>query len=282
LTVRSQVLTLSFLQNLVLKDYRKQFLMQELTYQDVRLATENGTDAYEMLADAIYKGTDTASRNETQMEDMIKVMDSFNVASNTVVGTLFDQYRAGKLNGDQLYESMKALDEVADAFDDNREKLEENAKAMLTNTETVAGLSNILGTEYLNSLIVTSIAEAKAAGITDVYAYALEKVRVAADGVLQGLRPVEEALIAESEAAVQATTGLAQLDNIMNLLRLSSEDGKIGIMNVADSLGILAKVAGNELQMALINAQEASVKLTDSSLISTTAVVVLRRLFASR
>lgn len=241
----------------------KAILNAGISIENVRLATEGGSDAFADLADAIYKGTDTSSRNSTQMEDMITVIDSFNVASGSVVDTLFDQYRAGKLNGDQLYNSMKALDEVADAFDDNREKLEENAKAMLTNTDTVAGLSNILGTEYLNTLILTSIAEAEAAGITDVYAYALEKVRVAADGVLEGLRPIKDTLIAESTAAVQATTGLAQLDNIMNLLRLSSEDGKISIGAVADQLKNLSQVSENELQMALINAQEASVKLTD-------------------
>ena len=235
-----------------------------LTIANVTAATQNGTDAYEEMAKAIFTGMVVSGFQSTQMKEMIGVIDGFNVASNTAVGILFDQYRAGKLNNTQLYESILALDEVADAFDDNREKLEENAKAMLTNTETVAGLSNILGADYLNSLILTSIAEAEAAGITDVYAYALEKVRVAADEVLQGLRPVEEALIAEATAATQATTGLAQLDNIMNLLRLSSEDGKVSLSAVADSLGVLAQVAGNELQLALISAQEASETLTGS------------------
>ena len=235
-----------------------------ITISQVTAATQDGTDSFAFYANEMKTNTDQATRSKTEMKDMLDVLDDLGIANDSVAGSLINQYRAGKLNGTQLLLSMYALDEVSDAFDDNREKLEENAKAMLTNTDTIAGLSNILGTEYLNTLILTSIAEAEAAGITDVYAYALEKVRLAADGVLQGLRPVEDALIAEATAATQATTGLAQLDNIMNLLRLSSEDGKISIGAVADQLKNLSQVSDNELQMALINAQEASVKLTDS------------------
>lgn len=234
-----------------------------LVVSEVTKTTQDGTDWFGKYANELDTATDAATRNEYKQADMLVQLEMIGKTGNVVADSLMAQYEAGKLNGAQLIKSFEALDNVADAFDDNREKLEENAKAMLTNTETVAGLSNILGTEYLNNLIASSIAEAEAAGITDVYAYALEKVRLAADEVLQGMRPMTDSLIAEATAATQATSGLAQLDNIMNLLRLSNEDGKISIGAVADQLKNLSQVAENELQMALINAQEASVKLTD-------------------
>jgi len=234
-----------------------------LVVSDVTKTTQDGTDWFGKYANELDTATDAATRNEYKQADMLVQLEMIGKTGNAVADSLIAQYEAGKLNGAQLINSFEALDNVADAFDDNREKLEENAKAMLTNTDTVAGLSNILGTEYLNNLIASSIAEAEAAGITDVYAYALEKVRVAADNTLNSLRPVTEAMVVEATAATQSTNALTALSGIMELLRLNSEDGKIGIMNVADSLGILENVAGNELQMALINAQEASVKLTD-------------------
>ena len=235
-----------------------------LTIANVTQATQNGTDVFGYYANEIKTATDQATRQTFVADDMIKALNQLNISGNAVAESLVKQYQAGKLNGDQLLLTFYALDDIADAFDDNREKLEENAKAMLTNTETVAGLSNILGAEFLNALILTSIAEAKAAGVTDVYSFALEKVRVAADEVLQGLRPMTEELIAEAEVSVKAATGFAKLDQQMNLLRLSSEDGKISLSAVGDTLGVLAQLAGNELQLALISAQDASLKLTDS------------------
>ena len=235
-----------------------------LTIANVTQATQNGTDVFGYYANEIKTATDQATRQTFVADDMIKALNQLNISGNAVAESLVKQYQAGKLNGDQLLLTFYALDDIADAFDDNREALEENAKAMLTNTETVAGLSNILGAEFLNALILTSIAEAKAAGVTDVYSFALEKVRVAADEVLQGLRPMTEELIAEAEVSVKAATGFAKLDQQMNLLRLSSEDGKISLSAVGDTLGVLAQLAGNELQLALISAQDASLKLTDS------------------
>jgi TP901 family phage tail tape measure protein len=235
-----------------------------LTISNVTAATQDGTDSFAYYAKEMKTNTDTATQSQFQMEDMLRVLDDLGIANNTVAGSLINQYRAGKLNGTQLIASITALDEVADAFDDNREKLEENAKSLLTNTETVQGLSNILGAEFLNSLMAASMAEAEAAGNADVYQYTLEKVRVAADSVLNSLRPVTDAMVAEAQAATVSTNGLVQLNGVMNLLRLSSEDGKIGMLEVADSLKVVAQVAGNEMQMALINAQSASDTLTSS------------------
>lgn len=229
----------------------------DISISQVAATVSTGTDYFENLANEL----DLAEGNGTgAAAALLAVADT----GNAMFDSLLHQAQAGKITEYQFIEILNVLDGLSDAFDDHREVLESDAKAMLTNSETAQELATILGADYYNSLVATGLAEAEAIGRTDVYAYTLEKVRVAVDAVLDPLRNVTEEQIAVARAAVNAADGLTQFQGAMDAARLSAEDGKVTVASLAQELGIVAEVTANQVQLALLDAQDASDDLYNS------------------
>ena len=228
-----------------------------LTISDITKTVSTGTDFFDMLSAEL----DLAESNGTGLDAAIQDLSS---TGNGMYDSLLRMAQSGQITGEYFLSMIDILDGLSDAFDDNREALDSDAKAMLTNADTVTQLSNILGSDALSALIASSLATAEAEGRTDKYAYALENVRLAVEATLDPMRLVTDAEIEVAKAAALSTDGLAQLDGVMVLLKASSDDGKIAITGVADQLGVLNELLANEVQLELINAQEASDKLYTS------------------
>lgn len=110
---------------------------------------ETGTNGFEELADAITNsGADMDNFNRDLLMNNETFRQSFNKLDGPVkevAEALIESFEAGEITGEEFKKIAIALDETADAWDDERETIEENSKAVLENVEEIAAWTNALG-----------------------------------------------------------------------------------------------------------------------------------------
>ena len=112
-----------------------------------------GTDGFENLADAIGAAGVTSSKSTLDilmnLADFSKEFNKLDEPVKEVAQALVDAYLAGEITGLEFQAIALALDETADAFDDNEETIEENSKALLKNVDEVNTWTDALGDQAI-------------------------------------------------------------------------------------------------------------------------------------
>jgi len=117
-----------------------------LTSDELSEAVSGGTDEFQRLEE-MTRFTITTDR------ELIKALKNTDDEINHVTSALAEQFAQGKINRDELENMLDVLDETADAYDDHREKLNEDAKAVLENTEKQKEFADILGGKVVESIV---------------------------------------------------------------------------------------------------------------------------------
>jgi TP901 family phage tail tape measure protein len=136
-------------------------LMGEAMKNKVGKHMENLSATVENLGPILATGTDEFQRLEQQArllgtttdESLIRALRNADPAVRDVTTALAEQFEQGKINRSGLARMLDSLDETADAYDDYSEKLESNAKEILTNADRTAEMAEILGADMVESLI---------------------------------------------------------------------------------------------------------------------------------
>lgn len=244
---------------------------------DITDVVRTGTDDFGDLAHNIELGTDAATRNEKQMADTLVALDTYSYYTNSVIEALKGQYVAGEITGQQLIDTLNTLDQTSDAWDNHREAMEADAKAMLTNTDQAARLASVLGADVYNELLNNALATADAAGRADRYSYALEIVNAEVLKVTEALRAETNATEEAGTAAVVASTGIETLAQVFARLAGLADDGKVSLEAFYADLGLLDEFMSNKLMNTFDDALEANGQLVDGFLQSGDAALDFER-----
>lgn len=222
-----------------------------------------GSDLFGKLEHSIEKNSDTATRAGYIMSELLS--DSMREAgseSNALATKILDAYEASKITGEEMLQMVAFVDLMSDAVRGQAAEQEKAAKDTLANADAVAGFIDVLGPAY-DQIVANALATADAEGIQNRYAYALDAVRVAIEGVVESLRPAvleEERLKASVMDAEQAIT-------LFNLALAQSkagqEEGQATVATLAKQFGILGAVMENQLALIMIDAETKSEKLLD-------------------
>ena len=156
----------------------EQTLLNELVKQKSTEAFDSLGVSMESVIDSVKSGTDVFEdlKDETKdalmtEEKMADRLDEVTGAHGAVTGAMAEKLRAGDLSLDQARKILYSLDETADAFDDNRKALEEEAKAYIESADGIAAITGSLGV-YGGTLLET-------AGENQSYAMTLVMVEAA-------------------------------------------------------------------------------------------------------
>ena len=117
-----------------------------LTSDELSEAVSGGTDEFQRLEE-MTRFTITTDR------ELIKALKNTDDEINHVTSALAEQFAQGLINRDELENMLDVLDETADAYDDHREKLNEDAKAVLENTEKQKEFADILGGKVVENIV---------------------------------------------------------------------------------------------------------------------------------
>ena len=139
-------------------------LMGEAMKNKVGKHMENLSATVENLGPILATGSDEFQRLEQQArllgtttdESLIRALRNADPAVRDVTTALAEQFEQGKINRSGLARMLDSLDETADAYDDYSEKLESNAKEILTNADRTAEMAQILGADMVESLIAVA------------------------------------------------------------------------------------------------------------------------------
>ncbi len=135
-------------------------MLQELIAGDVLTAFEDLNVDMTAVNESVKTGTDEYQRlagNAKRLKDdeaaLARVLMDVDDETRAVTGSMATQLRQGELTTDQVYNMLIALDETADAWDDNNKVIEENAKKTLENGDNQVKYAQIVGGPLLESII---------------------------------------------------------------------------------------------------------------------------------
>ena len=117
------------------KDLLSKFDDLGISMDDVAAAAEGGSDEFQRMERA-FIGTNTAG------ESLRRNFDQLTEAERKVAEGLVSALEAGEITTAEFREMMDIVDETADAFDDNREMLEEQSKAFIQSADSVKLLNS--------------------------------------------------------------------------------------------------------------------------------------------
>ena len=134
------------LQELIAGDVLTAFEDLNVDMTAVNESVKTGTDEYQRLAG-------NAKRLKDDEEALARILVDVDDETRAVTGSMARQLRQGELTTDQVYDMLIALDETADAWDDNNKVIEENAKKTLLNGDNQVKYAKIIGGPLLESII---------------------------------------------------------------------------------------------------------------------------------
>ena len=255
-----------------LGDLITSFAKYGVTVGELTEMTQGGTDAFDNLSTAIsqFGGNrstfdDTAIRN---MENMILKTEDLDEATREMLLTVV---RSGDVNVTMFGRMVNALDETSDAFDDNREAVNKSNSELLSNVDTIAYFSDVLGADAFQAIKNNAIATAESVGRTDAHTYALEQLTgavqtVTAEQNRQAFRQseIQTSLGAVSTAADTTVDAYGRLRGALAETTTEGEKQAANALTIASSLGVLSEALGNNLSLAYMNAMDKSAGLRDS------------------
>ncbi len=133
-------------------------LLAELMDRDVGTAFKNlGLDA-KRVEFAVQRGTDEFQRMAGQAKQTGATQESLARKLRTVKGeaqhvtaAIADKLDQDKLSLEEAHKMLIALDETADAYDDNRKEVNKTSEAYFENSEEMARAANILGVDVVEA-----------------------------------------------------------------------------------------------------------------------------------
>lgn len=254
------------------------FVQQELTdliptfakygvnIEELTDATRTGTDGFDDLSRAIdaYGGNKGVTNDLaiSNLQRMIDNTEGFDEATRQMLTTLA---QSGDFTIQHFGNMVRALDTTSDAFDDSREAINNENKALLDNADTIAYFSGMLGADKFQALKGDALATAEVKGRTDEYTYALEVLTGAvtantnAENMARFRREEQTAsLVKTTGAAGKAILAFQQLAKAIAESSGESEKQAANIYSVAESLGVLDAVLSSNLTLAYAKALEGS------------------------
>ena len=135
----------TMLSELIKRDVVPQFQQLDIEMSSLLPLVEGGTDEFHKLGDQ-------TKYLVAQEDAFVKKLREADDSIAGVTNKLADQIVEGKLTTKQAREIMIAIDETADAFDDYRKALEEEAKAYLTSNQGIIDITRSLGLYGANLL----------------------------------------------------------------------------------------------------------------------------------
>jgi TP901 family phage tail tape measure protein len=127
----------------------KAFKKVGLEAEKVERVVATGTDVFQDLAG---QARLTGMTQERFAEQLRKVGGE----TGDLTKAIADKLDAGELDLKQAKDILHALDETADAYDDNTKALNKESKAFLTNSENAAKYARIVGVEVFESIITSA------------------------------------------------------------------------------------------------------------------------------
>ena len=117
-----------------------------LNVEDVDAATRSGTDEFQRMAGQAKLLRDDHKR----FADVLRTVTG---EAKDVAGAIADQVEQELISVEAAGKVLAALDETADAYDDNNKVISENAKQTLTNTENQIKYAQMIGGPLLESIV---------------------------------------------------------------------------------------------------------------------------------
>ena len=220
-------------------------LLAELMDRDVGTAFKNlGLDA-KRVEFAVKGGTDEFQRMAGQakqtgatQESLAKKLRTVKGEAQHVTAAIADKLDQDKLSLDEAHKMLIALDETADAYDDNRKEVNKTSKAYFENSEEMTRAANILGVDVVES----AKAAAKATG---KYGEAQHKLNQEIEEAVKALRTVRGGFEAADAAMVGMTGSIdeataaaaAQVEEIEKVAKTWEE-----LVEVADKKALYFKL----------------------------------------
>jgi hypothetical protein len=210
--------------------------------EDITNSVKGGTDDFQELAKQLAVVGSSSDSTTENLDVLVKKIQESVDASNPLRDSLISLAQSGNLTNGQFRDLVNALDETADAFDDQREATNRQSEAFLTSEGGAKALSDILGEDLFNAILSTSLATADVVGRSDDYTFALENLYAAAD----------EATVAEQARWEQMTLAQQVAEDSARAQETYNEE-----LRLAEERLSLAEDAINqviEAQYALIDA----------------------------
>ena len=120
-----------------------------LNVDDVDTAVRSGTDEFQRMAGQAKLLRDDHKR-------FAAVLRTVDDKAQAVTAAIADQVEQELISVEAAGKVLAALDETADAYDDNNKVISENAKKTLTNTENQIKYAKIIGGPLLESILVNA------------------------------------------------------------------------------------------------------------------------------
>ena len=236
-----------------------------LTMEQIGAAVSTGTDAFDDLGDVLL-GLSYDQLVQTG-DAAISVQDALLTAANAgtpFADAMLEAVKAGEMTGVQVKDLLYDLNDLSNAFDDNREALDSENKKLLESADTALYFSSILGTEMYNAILGSGAAMAAAAGRTDVYTFTLQELQsravsatAAQNAFLGGLAGVFP------EAVTTAGAKVKELATIYGELAKESDKGTVSQDAFLAKIGLLDEMLANELIVSTQDAIDKNIKLAD-------------------
>jgi hypothetical protein len=237
-----------------------------LTMSEVSQVLATGTDAFGDLGDVLLGlSYDQLVQTGEAAIGVTSALQSAADAGTPFAGAMLEAVRAGEMTGEQVKNLLYDLHDLSNAFDDNREALNNENKALLENADTAKYFSSILGSDLYNAILGSSGAMAVAAGRTDVYTYTVEELTrrtvsatAAQNAYLGGFAGVFPEVITTAGKVVQ------ELSVIYGELASESDKGTVAQDRFLAKIGLLDEMLANELVVSTQDAIDKNIKLADT------------------
>jgi TP901 family phage tail tape measure protein len=237
-----------------------------LTMEQVGGVVSTGTDAFGDLGDVLLGlSYDQLVQTGDAAISVSSALQAAADAGTPFAGAMLEAVKAGEMTGNQVKDLLYNLDDLSNAFDDNREALDSENKKLLQSADTALYFSSILGTEMYNAILGSGAAMAAAAGRTDIYTFTLQElqnkavsVTAAQDAFLGGLAGVFP------QAVTVAGNKVAELADIYAELAKESDKGTVAQDAFLAKIGLLDEMLANELVVSTQDAIDKNIKLADT------------------
>lgn len=237
-----------------------------LTMEQVGAVVSTGTDAFGDLGDVLLGlSYDQLVQTGDAAIGVSSALQRAADAGTPFAGVMLEAVKAGEMTGNQVKDLLYDLDDLSNAFDDNREALDSENKKLLQSADTALYFSSILGTEMYNAILGSGAAMAAAAGRTDIYTFTLQElqsravsVTAAQDAFLGGLAGVFP------QAVTVAGNKVTELADIYAELAKESDKGTVAQDAFLAKIGLLDEMLANELVVSTQDAIDKNIKLADT------------------
>jgi len=237
-----------------------------LTMEQIGAAVSTGTNAFDDLGDVLL-GLSYDQLVQTG-DAAISVQDALLTAANAgtpFASAMLEAVKAGEMTGVQVKDLLFDLHDLSNAFDDNREAIDDENKKLLQSADTALYFSSILGTEMYNAILGSGAAMADAAGRTDIYTFTLQElqnkavsVTAAQNAFLGGLAGVFPQVVTTAGVKVK------ELAAIYGELAKESDKGTVSQDAFLLKIGLLDEMLANELVVSTQDAIDKNIKLAET------------------